>query len=133
MSLALWSIQQALFTRLTGSHSWGSRWYAGKAPDSATRPYGVIGEKQPLPADSGTKSGADNVFTIHLWGSEQDVLQGTDEVHALLHRTPFDLSGDGFRNYDIFVLPGNIVQDNSDPHDPITHSLVPLEIWIETV
>lgn len=94
-------VQAAIFAKLTGSATLvgllgGPNVYDGTAPESAPRPYVIIGESIETPDNAHGAFGRQTVMTINVWSDYQGFAEANAIVYVLqqlLDEQPLDIAG----------------------------------------
>ena len=93
MKSAAWEIQQAVYTALTGSSTYITRWYAGDVPHNTALPYGTVAEFSVLDDSAQGIEGAEHSVTLNFYASTvQTVMQAMADTIDILELQTLTLS-----------------------------------------
>ena len=99
MSLHLFTLQQAVYARLSGDSTLTTTLGAevhDDVPEGTSFPYVVLGDDTSVEYGTKTLDGASNTITLHVWsqyrGAKQ-ILEIMNRVHDLLHNYSLTVSG----------------------------------------
>jgi hypothetical protein len=126
MSSAAWSLQQAIFAKLTSDSTLttllgGPRIYDG-APQGSAFPYLTFGQSTARDWSTATDQGNEHIFTIHTWSRARGTSQTQailDAVRAALHDQPLTLDGHRLVN-----LRAEFSDSRRDPDGETYHGTV---------
>lgn len=99
-------------------------------PESADKPYVVLGEVNETQADAHDRAGVDAVLTVHVWSRYRGYAEAArivDEIDAALHRRPMPL--EGFTDVSIASAGHQYMRD---PDPDLRHALTRFRVWATT-
>ena len=100
MTQAATELQKAIFAALAGDSALAALLGGNKihdhAPAHVAFPYVTFGRTSVFDWSTGTESGDEHLFTLHIWSKAQgkkETLAIMERVKALLHEAPLNLTG----------------------------------------
>jgi hypothetical protein len=93
---ALWSLQKALYARLSSDSSITAAVYDSEAEETAALPYIVLGDDTVSDFSTKTFDGEDITHTLHIWSAykgKKEVKQLLDLVLQSVTSSPLTLTG----------------------------------------
>lgn len=130
MTVALWPLQQAVYSKLTADAPLMAlvTGVFDYVPQTQAQPYVTIGSTTEVPSDAHNQRGLTSTMTLHVWSKYRGFKQAAEilaAMDAVLDRQPLAVAG-----YRDVSLAHQQHQELRDPDPEIRHIAVTYRVWL---